>query len=222
MVKLNLPLYKSVGKIFTIYRYPFISANGPRVFDKDLFPSHGVMQPLRWPFTYLQRLHAHLGASSHPTSSPVGRTETVTPAMRVRREEEDEDNSSVTEEKMTKVGNWQEGFFCWESVLTGWWQLWWGFFQCSPQGSWGRHRSKVDSFFLGVGWLNHHLDAVWWVFDEFFSWFLYCWCHGSMRNAHAMCFCGKEVVHLFGEDWEQIKMKSRVAKGGSFSWKDLQ
>ena len=52
-----------------------------------------------------------------------------------------------------------------------------------------------------------------------------------MRNAHAMCFCGKEVVYFFGEDWEgnvqgvQIKMKvaqSRVAKGGSFSWKDLQ
>ena len=43
-------------------------------------------------------------------SSPVGPTETVMPAR--DRREEDEDNSSVTEEKMTKVGNWQEGFFC--------------------------------------------------------------------------------------------------------------
>ena len=72
-------------------------------------------------------------------SSPVGPTETVMPARERREEEdEDEDNSSVTEEKMTKVGNWGEGFFCWESVLTGWWQLFPEFFLVfSPQGSLG-------------------------------------------------------------------------------------
>ena len=70
-----------------------------------------MVLPLRWPFTYLQRLHAHLGAGN-PAVGPA--TETVTPARDPREEEEDEDiedNSSVTEEKMTKVGNWQEGFF---------------------------------------------------------------------------------------------------------------
>ena len=83
-----------------------------------------MVLPLRgFPFTYLQRLHAHLGAGN-PASSPVGPTpETVTPARDRREEEEVEDNSSVTEEKMTKVGKtWGEGFFL-LSVRTGWWQL---------------------------------------------------------------------------------------------------
>ena len=60
------------------------------------------MQPPTAKLTNLQRLHAQLGAEGTPTSSPT-----------MRREDEDEDNeSNVTEEKMTKVGNnWGEELF---------------------------------------------------------------------------------------------------------------